>query len=416
MKAEDLTRFTRWLIPGWTFFLTVAIFITIDLSFQYPGWEQFEKQIRQFLNQFGPLLTSIVVALAGIPLGFLIYQLYFFIRWNSPFRGYAASLRGEKMFNYPQWEIDESDFILEEHWRSSVLASYTGDARSLHRYKETFFLQACQYIDNRTQGPGFYERHRYLYEVIHTLGASIAAIVLAFFVYTIVRVYYEHTLPPFIYVFFSLILTIAFLYLLYHEYPQKGSPQTEPIQCNLCVSNGLVCFAHIPLQIVFTLWTLNIFLNPAFSTYTTAIFGVEINLGLILKIVFIGIIIITWNSSLISLTASSPRKKACRLGNWIVHAFVILLSAFFFQAIHNGLHESAVMHIQKHIIDWPFFTTFSTFLLLLLVLFVNRRNAIDDMINIELYVVKLFSQQTKSLHVSSPNTTRSIWKFLKSLF
>ena len=30
-------------------------------------------------------LTAILVAASGIPIGFSIYQFYFFLRWNSPF-------------------------------------------------------------------------------------------------------------------------------------------------------------------------------------------------------------------------------------------------------------------------------------------------------------------------------------------
>jgi hypothetical protein len=67
----------RWTIPGWLFFLLLFVFDGIRVAFgaSSPLW--------QIIKTNASLLLAI--SAAGLPTGFLIYQIYFWVYWSFPF-------------------------------------------------------------------------------------------------------------------------------------------------------------------------------------------------------------------------------------------------------------------------------------------------------------------------------------------
>jgi len=203
-------------------FLTFIGFIVIDIFFtRNSSTNKLFTFFVVFLQDLG-LSSSITgaiiaffVAAAGIPLGFLIYQFYFFIRWNSPFsaKGIAPP------FVMGRWEdldktregisdkqlaekvhLTEKDFEIcenENHhgliWRSveNVLM------RSYAKESETII----------------HNRDKYLTDVLHILGSAMFGMYIAFVCYLMVKakVFHFSTSLLFVISFILLAGLIAFL-------------------------------------------------------------------------------------------------------------------------------------------------------------------------------------------------------------
>ena len=87
---NDLTKLARWIIPGWISILSFLAFIIIDIGFTAPGKEKIFVSLSDLFHIIptsNDFFTAILVAASGIPIGFSIYQFYFFLRWSFPFLG-----------------------------------------------------------------------------------------------------------------------------------------------------------------------------------------------------------------------------------------------------------------------------------------------------------------------------------------
>lgn len=84
MKENDQSRFIRWGVPGWMMILSLLGFLIIDIMFT-P--ESHRNALFMYLKDFYASTTitttiaaafaALLVAAAGVPLGFFIYQIYF---------------------------------------------------------------------------------------------------------------------------------------------------------------------------------------------------------------------------------------------------------------------------------------------------------------------------------------------------
>jgi len=190
MKIEnDLSKLARWLVPGWVTLLTFFIFVATDIKFTPNESNRLYPSITHFatsLLQLGDTVAIILVAAAGVPIGFLIYQAYFFIRWNSPFSAGGFLFQSSKG-RFSDLDVSKRDLTDPElfsgngwrnHYREDPL--YGSDHTYQWNYFEALCLEAFQKIDSKFPGLSLYSRHRYLHEVLHTLGASIFATIVGF--------------------------------------------------------------------------------------------------------------------------------------------------------------------------------------------------------------------------------------------
>lgn len=88
-------QIVRWSIPGWCFFIFLQVFIGIDsglgavLSGGYARLN-IGDIVAFFPSTFLNATTVVVLGFAGIPIGYLIYQVYFWLYWRGlpiPFVG-----------------------------------------------------------------------------------------------------------------------------------------------------------------------------------------------------------------------------------------------------------------------------------------------------------------------------------------
>jgi len=198
MKDDtDLTKLARWIVPGWIALLSFVAFVVLDAVCSPPGSSSTYPSLAAFvsaLSGLDPILAAILFAGSGVPLGFLIYQAYFFIRWNSPFSrdGLLPPLITGRMddLDRAMRSLQESDLTGKEQWRTEWVGHplFKRDHGFRWRYFELLFAEAAQRIDSAFEGAsGVYGRHRYLHEIVHTLGASVAAVYLGFLGYGYVR-------------------------------------------------------------------------------------------------------------------------------------------------------------------------------------------------------------------------------------
>jgi len=222
LRDNDLTRLARWVIPGWLYMLLGGLFIGLDILISEPYRVQMVIDlIRQYKPPQEIILTLVaILAAASVPIGFIIYQIYFYIRWNSPF-----SKNGIFLFSPGRmWDINFiSKWIDEEEnvqtnanmrgtdvdsgemsgrfqgWRGDNWANLWKESslfNSHHRYKWIYYeirlYSAIDKILSERSGIGFpwWDRHRYLHEVVHTLGAALNALGLAFWSYMFVKGYW----------------------------------------------------------------------------------------------------------------------------------------------------------------------------------------------------------------------------------
>jgi hypothetical protein len=84
----DSNKFLRWGIPGWLIPVTMLIFIVLDaLSANDSLMYETISGIFEASDFIQIIFAAVLVSGAGIPIGFIIYQIYYYLRWSSPFSG-----------------------------------------------------------------------------------------------------------------------------------------------------------------------------------------------------------------------------------------------------------------------------------------------------------------------------------------
>jgi len=190
---DTARQILRWAIPGWHLWLFILLFIAV--RFVLSGYI---LTLTDFASRnFGELLSFLtILAGLGIPIGFLIYQIYFWIYWNLPLpvknpddRGYTilkdCSLEWKKLVGY---DID-SDAHLNPG-KSIQLGPFRFAIKTrdlLHRYQhnwlladfawyQTLVLNDAKWLDDRTT---------VLVDIYHSLGASLVSLWLGYGIYFI---------------------------------------------------------------------------------------------------------------------------------------------------------------------------------------------------------------------------------------
>jgi hypothetical protein len=224
MSTGDLTKLARWVIPGWVAFLAFYSFVVVDILFSPTGAVRIFPTITDFFTTMTPvnaILTAVLVAAAGVPLGFTIYQVYFFVRWNSPFSRdgllppfITGRLNDLKRITRDIQLLQENISAWRKNWINNPL--FRRDHGFRWRYIELLFMEASQSMNSRNQGIKIYDRHRYLHEITHTLGASIAAVYFGFLGYFFLK-YISESIDLATYALVVLAFTFILLYFLNQE-------------------------------------------------------------------------------------------------------------------------------------------------------------------------------------------------------
>lgn len=212
MKSDS--QFIRWGIPGWMVAVSFISFMLLDyLSandstiFNAINNVSLDNQIVWWL-----VIAGFLVAGAGIPLGFLIYQIYFYFRWVSPASkdGLLPPLINGRMkeMNDSLRDLDPMRLGLNTKWRKKLIAS-NRDHRSVWHYISPFLHEVYIGLDK----DGTLRNHtNYLKETVHSLGASYLGVAFGYAVYLITK--WRFTNASLLSLGYAVIITIVIFFLI----------------------------------------------------------------------------------------------------------------------------------------------------------------------------------------------------------
>lgn len=240
MKENEQSRFIRWGVPGWMMLLAFLYYSIIDILLSSDSKS---NKLFSFIMGLGTnsiLTTSalgavvaLLVAASGIPLGFFIYQIYFYIRWNSPFsrHGLMPPLIAGRLNDLERTMdgIDEADLVNNDTWRKDWISNplYSKDHGWKWRYIENYFTEILLRIDNQFDGASLLLRYRYLLDLLHTLGASLFGIYFGYLGYLMFKVKAQDLSLTMLLFFGSLFTLILALFLDYDDKVKRDSNNTS---------------------------------------------------------------------------------------------------------------------------------------------------------------------------------------------
>lgn len=393
MAETDLTKLTRWIIPGWVAILSFLTFAFLDKAVGGSSAINLLPDLSALFSQntgiTGVILT-VLLAAAGVPLGFTIYQIYFFIRWNSPFSrdGFFPPLISGRMHDLERMTqgIKLSGMAQSTSWKRDWISdpSFFRDHSYRWRFIENLFMEVAQQIDQKCEGISIYSRQRYLHEVTHTLGASIGAIYVGYFSYFILKI--ELTPVSFPLYLISILILVGLLFFIlsfeenftptYEEPVQDIDTATikDPIPQRsfslkiLPKKNPLIIsFSHLSSLFMLIILLIHFFDNPTLNPFPNTT-------DIIFRVVSSLIVGFFWIFSKVK------SSRAFKLGDGLLYIFGLAFAVAFSQ-IPIG---------YKSWIDWSFFSTTSVFMLSNLILSRNRQNAKEDELALINYTLKRF--------------------------
>ena len=444
-----------------------------------------------------PVLAALLLT-TGVPIGLIVYQLYYYLRWSSPIarRGFTALAPGimadlnQSLKNMGKGSA-QTVLARDEPWRLFILSHplYKGEHGFKARYLEFIFTELAS---EEKGGMLFYRRHRYLHEITHTLGASLMAIGGGFTAYTFLKFYHHrlNTSVPLLYPIIAIALTgilAAFL--------ESESRWLENIRQRVCFSplcrkklttmvsesplaaicvGKRIAYPHPSAFFIITLFFIHLLANPYFERFrifelpTLNFKTVCLNnsfflsphgcvLWFLLVAIVVGISI--WLYVYIPTKVSHSHPTATFLQHVVVGSAFIATTYFTYRGIRIPIHNEAtytleyidtfarplfmgaaalwwiltinqqykknnafllgsiiqstasiffavsaawVMHrflwfLHSRPIDWPYLTSLTIFLLFVLILMRNRRNAKNDLLSLEYLFL--------SKHLQPPCTT-----------
>jgi len=185
---KNIDTFARWGMPGWSAIIGFLIFVLVDYL-SANNSTMYNKINGVFVSDgiWQLTIAALLIAGAGIPLGFIIYQLYFYLRWNSPVSedGLLPPLivgRHAELDDTLQ-TLSIKDIALDEEWRKKLLPEGS-DHRSIWLYMGPFLVDTLIKADASNT---VYDRHSYLMNMLHALGASHLGIIIGYSSYLLLK-------------------------------------------------------------------------------------------------------------------------------------------------------------------------------------------------------------------------------------
>lgn len=164
----------RWGVPGW-----VTIISGLLLAYvQGAVADTWKIATPRFLVDTEPLALAILTAGAGIPIGFVVYQVYFWFRWNRPLahKDLYFLLRGRRRDIADTVAGIERDVLHRgQEWRKRLMREFDSDHRAAWHYIDSLLVEVATH---KSEWRLVAERDRYLRDIMHCLGASQLGLVL----------------------------------------------------------------------------------------------------------------------------------------------------------------------------------------------------------------------------------------------
>jgi len=188
----------RWSLPGWMAYFFFVIFITI--TFLVCGKDQqIYIALLKKANDF-----SVPLSIATIPLGFFVYQIYYWLYWYAPVPYFVGRFvlnpvdRGREILDAVKEQIDFK--MLFDHPLNPTEEVYQPrkflfshlrckSARVMQKYRENWHLSDSVWYfalaDERYKSTAEFleKRNQMIGDIYHSLGASYTALIIALFSY-----------------------------------------------------------------------------------------------------------------------------------------------------------------------------------------------------------------------------------------
>lgn len=358
---KDQATFIRWGIPGWTAAMTFVIFVFSDyLSVNDNRMFILLNQAFASAGIWQAILAGLLVAGAGVPLGFIIYQVYFYLRWNSPISRdglFPPSIVG-------RWadikdtikDLDEEALALGESWRQRL--SSGKDHRASWHYLSALIYDAISSADSNNI---VYNRYNYLKDLVHALGASHLGLTLGFGAYLIVKwkIWQAGLGWPFI--------SIAIMFVVLMLVSKEDGRNKKPLKL-------LRMRVEYPAELFLSsLIFIFLSLNPALNTVIPFFLP---------SLMCIGVFLL-WGWSV-------------RQSREIIWGWTLVLVGIVYI-----LHISPWLYVITIWVNWPVVFSTLIFSCISLVFLKNRQNTREDMTTMEHYYLQQFINSKRQNQVGS---------------
>lgn len=356
MKSDS--QFVRWGIPGWTMAVSFIIFILIDYVSANDD-RMYLTLNNAFQNEaiWTLIIAGFLTAGAGIPIGFLIYQIYFYLRWVSPVskNGFFPPFLHGRMTEMKDSlrNIDIYKLSFNKQWRK-VIIEETKDHRSIWHYISPILHEALLTID---KDDILHKHLNYLKETLHSLGASHLGFSFGFLAYLIMK--WKSGQAPLIWLLVVLPVTLCNIYFLSKE--DHGRKRFH----DSSVYKKIETPAELFISSLFFLYAT---LNPAFNRL------IPYNL---LWVTLIGLAFI-WG-------------KSAHENKWEIWGLAVLLTilAFF---IYNSPWYIGI----SQTLNWPVILSILIFNSITIVFLKIRQNTVDSLTTFQYYLTMLFLEKRKT--------------------
>lgn len=302
----------------------------------------------------------LLVAAAGIPLGFFIYQIYFYIRWNSPFSrdGMFPPFIEGRMNDLKRVMdgISDEEITGGVKWRKDwiEMPSFRNDHTMEWRYIENYFTEITARL--KDEGVNLYARYRYLMDLLHTLGAGLFGIYLGYLGYLLAIVKIKHYSFTLLAAVNSILFAILILSL---EWEDKQRREDHNENKNSVKQNITVMYLLF-ICIILYLGSPSPYLIPYESIH------------LVLRSAIVGLVISVWIYS---------RWKLIK--DIFLRELVLLIFIAGFAGILSQVIKAFIPSSYWNI-GWPIWV----FLVTNLIFIRNRQNTRDDLIALQNYTIK----------------------------
>ncbi len=351
MKGFD--TFLRWGIPGWTTFISFIIFVASDyLSANDSTMFHVINKALSAEGLWQTLMAGWLIVGAGIPLGFIIYQIYFYLRWNSPVSrdGLLPPFivgRNAELLDTVR-DLTPNDLTFSESWR---LKLYNDED---HKAKWYYLARLITDALTDEQEPDIiYGRHSYLMNMLHSLGASHVGLIIGFFAYLL----FKWRLGQAELWWAVVAVVIVFISVFLHS--KEDLRNTEKPHF---LSFTIVHPAEVFLGSLFFLYfSLNPGLNDLFPYFIPFFFSLLVGLY--------------WGWS----------SRECRKFIWGLSILLVLIVVL---VGYGGLLNVVVKNL-----NWPILLATLLFASLSLAFLKNRQNAREQLVTMEYYYLHKYTQK-----------------------
>jgi hypothetical protein len=377
MKEQEQSWYLRWGLPGWMMYLALFGFALIDITFtQNSSLNRFFINFQRLIDNTGPtssfstIIIGLMVAAAGIPMGFIIYQFYFFVRWNSPFSrdGLFPPLVVGRMNDLERIldDIPDSQIRNGEEWRKTWIDNslYKTDHCEKWRYVENYFIEVIQKLDVDPKSISIHSRYRHLIDLLHILGAGLFGIYLGYLGYLMLKVkFYSQSLSTFLIICAVCLVTLIFFLEMEDRFRKKALVNAKEGK-----QSSFFTYANFSVMYIYLVGAFLYFGSPSVypNTYSQE--------ALIRRSVILAIPLLVW------LLSSNKHTIGLR----IVEIIAMLLLGSVAYLISQYARTIIAFDL------WPFGWATYAFLITNMVFLKNRQNARDDLIAMQNYTIKRF--------------------------